>query len=193
MRSLRRSPLPFSRAPRCLRQALLGFALFGICWVQGRGQSNSADEYEIRAAMLLNLTRFIDWPAAKLDAGHPQFLVCILGQDPITPFVDRFLQNQTVDAKPVRVEHLSTLDAAGSCHMLYVGASERKSLGPAYAELMKNNVLILSERPNTSSPNQVIGLPSIDEHVHIEVDLSAAQRSGITFSSKLLRLATVTH
>jgi hypothetical protein len=172
---------------------LLGLAMFGICWAQGRGQSTSADEYEIRAAMLLNLTRFIDWPASKLDAGHPQFLVCILGQDPITPFADRFLQNQTVNAKPVRVEHLSTLDTASSCHMLYVGASERKNLGPAYAELMKNNVLILSERPNTSSPNQVIGLPSIDEHVHIEVDLSAAQKSGITFSSKLLRLATVTH
>jgi hypothetical protein len=57
---------------------------------------------------------------------------------------------------------------------------------------MKNNVLILSERSNATSPNQVIGLPSIDEHVHIEVDLAAAQRSGISFSSKLLRLATVT-
>jgi hypothetical protein len=160
--------------------------------VPAPAQAASADEYEIRAAMLLNLTRFIDWPAAKMDSGHPQFLVCILGQDPITPFADRFLQNQTVDNKPVHVEHLSTLEAATSCHMLYVGASERKNLTAASAELMKNNVLIVSERPNATSPNQVIGLPSVDEHVHIEVDLAAAQRSGIGFSSKLLRLATVT-
>jgi hypothetical protein len=143
--------------------------------------------------MLLNLTRFIDWPAAKLDAAHPQFVVCILGQDPISPFADRFLQNQSVGARPIRIEHLNSLDTATGCHMLYIGMSERKNLSAALGELMKSNVLILSERANVNSPNQVVGLPSIDDHVHIEVDLGAAQRSGLTFSSKLLRLAAVTH
>jgi len=38
----------------------------------------------------------------------------------------------------------------------------------------------------------VIGLPSVDEHIHIDVNLGTAQRTGLTISSKLLRLATVT-
>ncbi len=158
-----------------------------------RAQAGSADEYAIRAAMLLNLARFIEWPAAKLDASHPQFVVCLLGVDPIGPYVDHFLENQTVSGRPVRVVHLDNLDAANSCHILYVAAAESKKQNRALPDVMKGSVLTISEEANAPGLNQVIGLPSMDEHVRIEVDLARAQRSGLTISSKLLRLATVTH
>ena len=178
-----------SRALRCFVLPLL---LSTFASPSAVAQAASADEYEIRAAMLLNLTKFIDWPPSKFDNTHPEFRICVLGQDPINPYVDRFFRNQSVGARPIRVEHLSTLETASGCNMLYVGAGVRKNLGAALAELARSSVLVLSERSNASSPNQVIGLPSIDEHVHIEVDLGEAQRAGLTFSSKLLRLATVT-
>jgi hypothetical protein len=158
----------------------------------GRAQSGSADEYAIRAAMLLNLARFIEWPAAMLDASHPQFVVCILGVDPIEPYVDHFLLDQTVTGKPVRVAHLENLNAAGTCHILYIAAGESRKQNQALAAVMKG-VLTISEEANSSGLNQVIGLPARDEHVQIEVDLSRARRSGLTISSKLLRLAVVTH
>jgi len=143
--------------------------------------------------MLMNLTKFIDWPAWKLDASHPQFLVCILGPDPIGPAADRYLLNTTAGGKPVQVKHLTSVDGAGSCHILYVDISERKALDRITPELARNGVLIASERSNAISPNQVVGLPAVDEHVHIDINLAAAERSGLTISSKLLRLATVSH
>lgn len=158
----------------------------------GKAQDATADEYEIRAAMLLNLTKFIDWPSAKADSAHPQFLICILGSDPIGPGADRYLQNRTVAGKPVLVRHLTTPEAANTCQILYVADREHKSIERLVPELMKNGVLTISERSNATDPNQVIGLPTVNERVHIDINLGAAQKTGLTISSKLLRLATVT-
>jgi hypothetical protein len=174
-----------------LRRFFATALLAGVSW-SSIAQTTTADEYEIRAAMLLNLTRFIVWPASKFDAAHPQFLLCIVGSDPIMLDVDRTFQNQNVAGKPVQVRHLSSLDGASSCHVLYVSGSQRKNVERVQDELMKNGVLTVSERANSNSPSQIIGLPALDERVRIEVNLGAAQRTGLTISSRLLHLATVT-
>lgn len=181
-----------SRLRRSSWIALLSAVFAGFYPQRLVPQGTSANEYDIRAAMLFNLTQFIDWPAWKLDSSHPQFLICIAGQDPIGPKIDHYLTDKIVGTKPVLVRHLSMLENANSCHMLYVSEGERKRLQQMEPELIKSAVLTISERANAISPDQIVGLPITDEHVHIDINLGTAQRAGLTVSSKLLRLATVT-
>lgn len=157
-----------------------------------QSQGTSEDELEIRSAMIFNLTRFIEWPASKTEQ-TPEFVICTLGSDPLFVNLAIVLKGKQVGSKPVALRRLSSVNAATGCHVLYVGVSERRSLVSAMGELEHNNVLTMSEKSNNEDPIQTIGLPTIDEHVHIDVNLAAAQRSGLTMSSKLLRLATVTH
>ena len=174
---------------------VLGRGLLLLLLVPARvsARAGSADEYEIRAAMLLNIARFVDWPAWKLDAAHPQFVVCLLGTDPIGPYADRFLQHQVIANHPVAVKHLGGAEDLAACHLLYVTAGNGRLLNRSRADLAKAAVLTVSEDSNTTSPDQIIGLPTVDEHVQIDVNLGGAQRSGLAISSRLLRLATVTH
>ncbi len=157
-----------------------------------QAQSGSADEYSIRAAMLFNLTKFIDWPAWKMDPSHPQFVVCILGHDPIEPYAERYLQHQSVMAKPVQLRMLRDLSDAAGCHILYVSAGGKRSFESAAAELTKAGVLSVSERSVSRSSAQIVGLPLDSDHVQIDVNLGAAESAGFAVSSKLLRLAAVT-
>ena|SRR5450432_1776717 len=170
---------------------LVSFLLASLATFDARGQSASADEYEIRAAMLFNLTRFIDWPAAKLDQGNRQFQICVLGSDPIGVDLDVLLRNKSVGTRPVAIRHLKSADGADDCQILYVGAAERADFARASTALARNGVLTISERSNADSPGQMIGLPVVEERVRIEVNLGLVQRSGLTISSKLLHLATV--
>lgn len=186
---------PF-RLLRCaVLQAVWGLciavSLFLFCTAAALGQGKGADEYDIRAAMLFNITRFVDWPAHKIDAQHPQISVCIAGPDPVGASFDHFLQEQSSAAKSIKVRHLNSFESAETCDVLYVSIREQKGLKKVSASLAKAGVLVISESSNAASPNQIIGLPTIDEHVHIEVNLSAAKLAGITISSKLLHLATV--
>ena len=170
---------------------LTAFLLCGFAKI-APAQSGSADEFEIRAAMLFNLTRFIDWPPGKMDAAHSQFVFCILGADPIGVDLDLLLRNKTIETKPVSLRHITSIEAAGECHVLYIGAGEHKNLVRISAALEKEGVLIVSERSNLDSPDQMIGLPTVDDHVRIDVNLALTQRGGFAISSKLLHLATVT-
>lgn len=174
-----------------LRHALLAIILLPGFTGQMRAQTTSADEYDIRAAMLINLIQFVAWPAWKIDAAHPQLLICVLGFDSIGPIAERYAQNQRVEDKPLQVRHISSVEAAMSCNLLYVGVGEQKHVDPVADELAKRGVLTVSENSNATTPKQVIGLPSLNDHVHIDINLGAAQRTGLTISSKLLRLATV--
>ena len=153
---------------------------------------SSADESGIRAAMLLNISRFIDWPAWKMGPDHPQFVVCILGSDPIAPYADHLLEHQSIATKQTAVKHVSATDNLSNCHLLYTSLADRKVLARMQPELNKNAVLTVSERSNTLSTDQIVGLPAVEDHVHIEINLNLAQRSSLQISSRLLRLATVT-
>ncbi|HEY5214078.1 MAG TPA: YfiR family protein, partial [Acidobacteriaceae bacterium] len=131
------------------------------------------------------------WPAWKMDTAHPQMLICILGSDSIGPIAERYAQNQRVAGKPLQVRHINSVEAAASCNLLYVGVGEQKHVDPVVDELARRGVLTVSEITNATTPNQVIGLPTLNEQVHIDINLRAAQRTGLTISSKLLHLATV--
>jgi len=175
-----------------LAHLLLVMVLLFSVSSQNRAQATSADEYDIRAAMLFNLPKFIEWRAGKHDAAHPEVVICILGSDPIVQAAERYLQTRKGGEKPALLRQLSSFEGAKSCNILYVGMNERRLVERSGDELAKEGVLVASERFNVDSPGQVIGLPSVDEHIHIDVNLGTAQRTGLTISSKLLRLATVT-
>ncbi len=156
-----------------------------------QAQSSSADEYALRAAMLLNLTKFIEWPAWKVNSLHPTFLVCILGRDPIEPYTDRYLQHQIILNKPVQLKSLKDLNDAADCHILYISAGGKHAFEHGAAGLSSAGVLSVSEQAVSHDSSLILGLPLDNDHVHIDVNLGAAQSAGFAVSSKLLHLATV--
>ncbi len=164
-----------------------------IASVPASAQAGTANEDALRAAMLINMMRFIEWPSHKQDVDRGQTVLCILGADPIGPSVDRIVQSQAASGRLVQVRHLASTDSAGGCHVLYVSLGERKHVEHSLPALVDAGVLTVGENSNTNTPAQLIGLPLVDDHIHIEVNLPQAQHAGFTISSKLLRLATVNH
>ena len=56
---------------------LAGFAGYSA------GQAvDPALEYQVKAAFLLNFTKFVDWPAGAFAGSDSPITICILGNDP---------------------------------------------------------------------------------------------------------------
>jgi len=158
-----------------------------------RGQDDVEDEYEIRAAMILNMARFVEWPGSKVGDPEGAFVICELGTDPVTASLDKILRGQAVSGRPVALRHLNKDSAAGGCHILYVAHADRKLFEQMTVALMKQAVLSVGYQDWFTSAGGVVSLPMVDDRIRIQVNLGVAQRSGLNFSSKLLRLATVLH
>lgn len=174
--------------PRTLQFAAVLLALLGgVDSLAADTVSASAEE--VRAAMVQHLTLFVGWPPWKMDAGHPQFYVCLLGDDAIGPSLENAFRNKAVDSKPVVVQHIEATGKLDACHVLYLGAGSKKQFQRELPALEQAAVLTVSELPVKDVPGQVVGFPAQSDHVRIEINLRAAQRSNLTISSKLLHLA----
>jgi hypothetical protein len=147
-------------------------------------------EDEIRAAMVSHLPLFVEWPPEKLDPANPVIRVCILGPDPISSPLETAFHSLGLSTNAT-VVHVNLGDKLDQCHILYVGSGLRENVAPVARLLQQSAVLIVSERPLSSAPAEMVGLPLEGNHVHIQVNLRFAQRSKLTISSKLLHLASV--
>lgn len=154
-------------------------------------QENAADEYEIRAAMLFNMTRFVDWPSYKMSDPNAPFVICVLGSDSMTPSLESLLRGRTYAGRQVTSRRLNKHEGGEACHILYVSHSERKRFEELAPSLAKAAVLTVGDQEWFASAGGIIGLPLIDSRVRIEINLGSAQRSGLNVSSRLLRLASV--
>lgn len=152
-------------------------------------QDGLSDEYEIRAAMIFNLTRFVDWPATR--TASRDFVLCEMGADPVVLALEHSVRGKTVGDKAVVVRRLAKTDNVSSCHLLYVAGNERKSFEAIAAAARRDGVLTVGAQEWFLAAGGVVNLPMVADRIHIQIQMNNAQQGGWTISSKLLRLAEV--
>lgn len=155
------------------------------------GDQPIADEYEIKAAMLLNLTKFVDWPAAKLGEPGAPFIIGILGHDPFGHDLDKQLAGKALAGHPIVIERLSAGGHPELCHVLFATRAERRRLEELGAALAHASVLTVGDGEHFAAAGSVFGLVLRGDRVQIEVNLEAARRSNLVVSSRLLKIAAV--
>src|SRR5436305_4926410 len=65
-------------------------------------------EYSVKAAFLLNFTRYTDWPASAFASDADPLVLCIIGQDPFGPALDT-VEGKTVKGHPIRIGRSATV------------------------------------------------------------------------------------
>jgi hypothetical protein len=178
--------------PVRLRLTLATVATCGVWWLAGAAmpwaQGPASTEYDVKAAFLYNFGKFISWPPSPRRAGR-SFDLCILGRDPFGAALDRVVSGAAVGGLAVQARRLATLDDAGSCHILFIAASEAGSIGQVLDAVAGQEVLTVSDVPRFLDAGGIIQFVMQDSMVRFEVDLARAQSAGLTLSSDLLRVA----
>ena len=153
-------------------------------------QDVAADESEVRALMIYNLTKFIEWPDAKPAKEHDPFLICVVGDDSVASQLDNLLRGKLVKGRSANIRQVRSGRGAEECEVLYISDEKRAHLADVSAALSKAAVLTISGQ-HLSHEGAIIGLPFVEKRIAIEVDAEAAKRSGLSVSSKLLQIAAV--
>jgi len=155
--------------------------------VPARCAADASLEYEVKAAFLLNFTKFIEWPpTAFADSGSP-FAICILGKDPFGQALDGILQGEAVGRRKLTIERISQPPAPQTCQLIFisVGAADFPkvlgSLGPG--------ILTVGEGEGFVRGGGMIGFVIDHRRVRFDINSSAAEGAGLKLSSKLLAVA----
>lgn len=145
-------------------------------------------EYQLKAAFLYNFAKFVDWPAPATDAMEP-LVVVVFGRDPFGPVLENALWGKTIHNRPLVVRRASRVEEVMPCHVLFVGAQERRRLPQALAAVEGAPVVTVSEIEDFLEQGGTVQFVRDGNKLRFEINLGAARRSGLSISSKLLNLA----
>ena len=150
--------------------------------------TSSSVEYQVKAALIYNFAKFVDWPPEA--AADDTLVVGVLGQDPFGPALEA-LQRKTVKDRPIQVKRFATLDELEQCHILFISSSEEANLLEIFGAVSGASVLTVGETESFAESGGVISLVNRRTKVRFKINVSAGESSGLQISSHLLKLAEI--
>jgi YfiR/HmsC-like len=178
-----------SATPKCGLFVLLCALFFVPC---SQAQKSKPTDYQVKAVYLMNFARFVEWPD-KLGMRQDSFTICVFGPDPFGRTLDTMLAGETIAGRGAVAKRVSTPQDFSDCRILFVSSAETGSLSRIVEAANKQGVLTVSDLPHFAGRGGMIQFVTDDKRVRFEVNLTAAQRAGLTLSSELLKVATLVH
>jgi len=155
-------------------------------------QTDISREYQVKAAFLFNFAHFITWPADTFANPNSPFVIGVLGNDPFGEFLDDTVRGEKIDQHPLVIRRLQTIDEAKACQILFVSHSEEKHVATILDRVRGAPVLTVSDVKDFCEKGGTIDFVTTAQNkVHFRINLAASKDSGLTISSKLLRLADI--
>lgn len=158
-----------------------------------RAQASPPNEYQVKAAFLFNFAKFIDWPASSFASPQSAFSICILGKDPFGRSIDDALQGKSIGDHAVAVLRVKDISEARHCQIAFAGVLESRNIAGILDGLRGTNILLVGEAGGFAASGGTIQFTLEENHVRFLINVDAADRAGLKFSSKLLALAKIVH
>lgn len=150
-----------------------------------------ADEYAVKAAFLLNFSRFVEWPEGAFPAADAPLRICVLGDDPFGAVLDRTVAGEVVSGRTVTIARSAEPVELRDCQVVFVSRSERPRLDAVFDELSGAPILTVGEVEGFAGRGGSINFFLESHRVRFEVNPGAASRAGLRISSELLRLGRI--
>jgi hypothetical protein len=145
---------------------------------------------EVKAEFVERIIRFVDWDAKSLG---DEFDACIVGNSPQTPFLQKIAKVRKLKDRRTQIVLVAPdkLDKLASCHAVVIGDVDKKQFGAVLARTAGRPVLTIADATGAAAAGAIINFYVEDDHVHYEINVRAAEDSGLVLRAKLLRLARI--
>jgi hypothetical protein len=159
---------------------------------QASAQELRPTEYQVKMAYLYNFARLVDWPAEAFDGPQAPFVLGILGENPFGHEFDS-VNGKTVKGRTLIIKKINDVQDIKSCHILFVCASEKGRWQLIFKTLQRGNVLTVGDTEGFARAGGVVNFIVTDKNVAFEVNVDAAARKHLSFSSRILNIAVLVH
>lgn len=154
----------------------------------GAAQTPTLREYELKAGVLYNIIKYVEWPADSPVGPSDTLEIGLLGNIPFPEALD-VLDGKVVQGRKLSVRRVNSIAEAAQCRVLYVGASEKTPLAQITEAFKDRPVLTVGEVEGFAQRGGMVNLVNGPNRIVMEINREAATQSRIEFSSQLLKLA----
>ncbi|MFP4033298.1 MAG: YfiR family protein [Desulfococcaceae bacterium] len=185
------SPFRHLRPP-ALALILFMAATFSPLFPEAAAQETDAlegAEYRVKAAFVYHFARFTHWPDGAFERPESPLILCVAGEPPGIEALFS-LRDKLVRGRPILVRRFAP-DEAAACHVLFVGMASPERVARAMGAVRRKGVLTIGESDAFVQQCGIIHFFLEGDHLRFGVNLSAAGRAEIRFSSQLLMSAEI--
>lgn len=174
--------------PRALVSLL---SCLAIAWPAALASAAPADINAIKADMLCNLARFVQWPDSMVAQNKGQLVVAVLGEDDLAGTIASVLSTRSVNGKPVFVRFARRVQDVRGCQIVYIASPELAHQTDVVEALRGTATLTLADLEGFASRGGMVNFAGAAPNIRFEICLTRANRAGLKMSSRLLALAHV--
>jgi len=163
-------------------------------WIGGTGRAAepSANEYQLKAAFIYNFAKFVEWPAQSFAAADSPIIIGVSGSNPFGNELLNTVRGRKINGRAIQVTSVNSAAAAMGTHLLFVSTQEvgsfstqKNSIGPG--------ILVVGESQSISNQGGTIIFNLVGNKLRFEINMAAANRSGLKISAQLQKLASAIH
>lgn len=152
----------------------------------GVQSAQAAEEYEVKAAFILNFIKFTEWA----DTNRSTTAVCIYKDSDVFQTA-RTLEGKRANESTLSLVHVEQPTALAPCHVVFIprGTSD---LGEVLKAAKGRGILTIGDTPDFLEHGGMIGFLQDGDRICFTISQQNASAQGLKFSAKLLALGVTT-
>lgn len=153
-------------------------------------QSIVGTEYEVKAAFLYNVAKFVEWPHDSFNDEEDLLILCVQSNNPETD-VFSSLNNKKVAGRKIMVIKCEDTEQIEKCHILFIDSKERSFIKKSLKSVKDMSILTVGHYRDFEYEGGIINFFTEQGRLRFEVNLEAAKRVGLKLGSQLLMSAEI--
>jgi hypothetical protein len=149
----------------------------------------TAREPALKAAFVFNFVKFTTWSDVPGANASAPIIIAVMGDEGVGESLVSLTRNRTVNGHPIEVRIIGSAPAPTDVSVLYVAASQDRSLKQISQAFGTPGLLTVGESDLFASSGGIIRLVRENDRIHFDIDAASAQKAGLALSSQLLMLA----
>jgi len=160
-----------------------GFELSGQCLAQ------TVEESRVKAAYLYNFAKFVDWPPGAFQNPDDPAVICVVGDERTSDVLEAAVSGRKANGRPVQARRPRSPEEFKSCHLLFIGFSDKERIAELLNRLQRSSVLTVGQSDQFISLGGMINLALRNSTIELEIAPEASTAVGLKISSRLLVVA----
>lgn len=148
--------------------------------------------HQVKAVFIFNFAQFVEWPSDAFDNDTSPFIIGVIGnkQNSVALALEQAVKNEKVRNRPFTIVYFPDVASVRKCHLLYIPEGIPAPAPRIFADFQDRRILTIGENEALLRNGGIISFIT-ERKIGLRINLKAARASGLTISSKLLRLAEI--
>jgi len=168
-----------------LASAALAFGL--CCWCRGDEPALA----RVEAAFIYNFTQFVEWPANTFANKDAPFVVAVVGEDPLSGWLEKAMTGKVAGGRPIVVRHISSAEQIDGCQILFVPAAQDAASQAILAKAAGHPFLTVGQTDAFMHEGGAARLFVEDGRMRFQINPDVVDAAKLKASAKLMKLARI--